>query len=93
MAVDIPSGVNGLTGEVPGWAVRATRTVTFAARKPGLVFEPGRTYAGEVVVADIGIDRRRRAPTRPPGMVTAADVAVVVARRARPMRTSGSRAC
>ncbi len=61
VAVDIPSGVDGLTGAVPGRAVRATRTVTFAARKPGLVFEPGRSYAGEVVVADIGIeiDERR----------------------------------
>ena len=46
VAVDIPSGVDGLTGAVPGWAVRADRTVTFAAHKPGLVFEPGRSYAG-----------------------------------------------
>ncbi|HEY3674341.1 MAG TPA: NAD(P)H-hydrate dehydratase [Acidimicrobiia bacterium] len=55
IAVDIPSGVDGLTGTVWGPVVRATRTVTFAARKPGLVFEPGRALAGEVVVADIGI--------------------------------------
>jgi NAD(P)H-hydrate epimerase len=55
VAVDIPSGVDGLTGTVWGPVVRATRTVTFAARKPGLVFEPGRSLAGEVTVADIGI--------------------------------------
>jgi ADP-dependent NAD(P)H-hydrate dehydratase / NAD(P)H-hydrate epimerase len=55
IAVDIPSGVDGLTGTVGGPVVRATRTVTFAARKPGLVFEPGRALAGELVVADIGI--------------------------------------
>jgi NAD(P)H-hydrate epimerase len=55
VAVDIPSGVDGLTGAVAGPAVRATRTITFAARKPGVVFEPGRSSAGEVVVADIGI--------------------------------------
>jgi NAD(P)H-hydrate epimerase len=55
VAVDIPSGVDGLTGSAWGPVVRATRTVTFAARKPGLVFEPGRSLAGEVVVADIGI--------------------------------------
>jgi len=55
LAVDIPSGVDGLTGTVWGPVVRATRTVTFAARKPGLVFEPGRALAGEIVVADIGI--------------------------------------
>lgn len=55
VAVDVPSGVDGLTGAVSGPAVRATRTVTFAARKPGLLFEPGRSRAGDVVVADLGI--------------------------------------
>jgi NAD(P)H-hydrate epimerase len=58
IAVDIASGVDGSTGAVRGPACRAHSTVTFAARKPGLVFEPGRSYAGEVVVADIGIDPR-----------------------------------
>jgi NAD(P)H-hydrate epimerase len=38
--------------------VRAVATVTFAARKPGLCFEPGRSHAGAVRVADIGIDVR-----------------------------------
>jgi NAD(P)H-hydrate epimerase len=56
LAVDIPSGVDGTTGEVRGSAVRAETTVTFAALKPGLLFEPGRTNAGRVRVADIGID-------------------------------------
>ncbi|MEX1008917.1 MAG: NAD(P)H-hydrate dehydratase [Acidimicrobiia bacterium] len=56
VAVDIPSGVDGLTGEVQGTAVRANSTVTFAARKPGLVFEPGRSHAGRITVAQIGID-------------------------------------
>ena len=55
IAVDIPSGVDGLTGEVRGTAVRADATVVFAAAKPGLLFEPGRTYAGAVDVVDIGI--------------------------------------
>lgn len=74
IAVDIPSGVDGLTGETPGHAVQATRTVTFAARKPGLVFEPGRSRAGDVVVADIGIVIDGDAD-RPAGLVTADDVA------------------
>ncbi len=39
-----------------GAAVHADATVTFAARKPGLCFEPGRGLAGEVILADIGID-------------------------------------
>jgi len=56
LAVDIPSGVDGRTGRADGPAVRARATVTFAALKPGLLFEPGRTLAGEVEVADIGID-------------------------------------
>jgi NAD(P)H-hydrate epimerase len=56
IAVDIPSGVNGLTGEVAReLAVRADETVCFAAYKPGLLFEPGRSFAGRVRVADIGI--------------------------------------
>ena len=56
VAVDIPSGVDGHTGEVRGVAIRADHTVTFAAPKPGLWFHPGRALAGEVHVADIGID-------------------------------------
>ncbi len=56
VAVDIPSGVDGATGLADGAAVHADATVTFAARKPGLCFEPGRGLAGEVTVADIGID-------------------------------------
>src|SRR5579872_5676310 len=56
VAVDIPSGVNASTGEVAGAAVRADVTVTMHARKVGLVVAPGRFLAGEVVVADIGVD-------------------------------------
>ena len=56
VAVDIPSGVDGRTGATDGIAVQAVATVTFAARKPGVLFEPGQTHAGAVAVADIGID-------------------------------------
>jgi len=55
VAVDVPSGVDASTGEVAGAAVRADLTVTFHARKIGLVVAPGRFHAGEVVVADIGL--------------------------------------
>jgi NAD(P)H-hydrate epimerase len=56
LAIDIPSGVDGSTGAVAGAAVRADETIGFAAYKPGLLFEPGRTHAGRVRIVDIGID-------------------------------------
>ena len=56
VAVDVPSGVNASTGEVPGAAVRADATVTFGAAKVGLVVAPGRFHAGSVHVAPIGLE-------------------------------------
>ena len=55
VAVDIPSGVPGDTGQPKGPAIAAALTVTFHARKPGLVLEPGRGHCGEILVADIGL--------------------------------------
>ena len=55
LAVDIPSGIHTDTGEVLDAAVKARATVTFACAKPGLLFDPGKRYAGEVLVRDIGI--------------------------------------
>src|SRR5918994_1323508 len=55
VAVDVPSGVDASTGEVPGAAVEAALTITFHGRKVGLAVAPGRFHAGEVVVADIGL--------------------------------------
>jgi hydroxyethylthiazole kinase-like uncharacterized protein yjeF len=55
VAVDLPSGLSGDTGRPLGYAPAATLTVTFHAKKPAHVLEPGRSLCGEVVVADIGI--------------------------------------
>ena len=55
LAIDIPSGVDALTGAVADDAVRATVTVTLAAVKPGLLLEPAREYVGELWCAPIGI--------------------------------------
>ena len=59
LAVDIPSGVNGDTGEAVPGAVFAQHTVTFAALKPGLLFGDGPARSGTVEVADIGLDVSR----------------------------------
>jgi NAD(P)H-hydrate epimerase len=58
LAVDIPSGVDASTGEVPGAAIDADVTVTMHGWKVGLAVAPGRFHAGEVVVADIGLEDR-----------------------------------
>ncbi|MDQ2753930.1 MAG: NAD(P)H-hydrate dehydratase [Actinomycetota bacterium] len=64
LAVDIPSGVSGLSGEVLGageapdpqvLGVWATATVTFAAYKPGLLLGEGAGRVGEITVVDIGL--------------------------------------
>ena len=55
-AVDVPSGVDGSTGEVAGPAVQADETVTFHGRKIGVVVAPGRFHIGHLHVVDIGLE-------------------------------------
>lgn len=56
LAVDIPSGLSGLTGEVLGGPLAADVTVTFAALKPGLLLDAGPGLVGSVECVDIGLD-------------------------------------
>ena len=64
VSVDVPSGIDASTGEVSGVAVRASATVTFHGVKLGLVVAPGRFEAGEIEVADIGLDHESTASGR-----------------------------
>ena len=56
LAVDVPSGVDALTGDIAGEVLAATHTVTFGALKPGLLMPPGSALAGVLELADIGLD-------------------------------------
>lgn len=58
IAVDIPSGVKGDTGEILGVAFKADHTVTFCRKKPAHLLYPGRAQCGKVIIADIGISNR-----------------------------------
>ncbi len=61
LAVDIPSGVNGDTGEGSGSPLQAMETVVMAALKPGLIQGDGARLSGRLYVADIGIDASKTA--------------------------------
>ncbi len=79
LAIDIPSGVHGETGVACEGAVRATRTVTMGALKPGLLLADGPDYAGIVTVEGIGLD----VGDATVHVVEDADVRAWVPRRAR----------
>jgi len=54
-SADIPSGVDSDNASILGEAIIADRTITFGCKKTGIALYPGRDYAGNVTVADIGI--------------------------------------
>jgi ADP-dependent NAD(P)H-hydrate dehydratase / NAD(P)H-hydrate epimerase len=56
VAVDVPSGLDGDTGQPRGEACfKAGSTVTFVHKKPAHVLAPGRAFCGDVIVSDIGV--------------------------------------
>lgn len=55
LSVDIPSGLDATTGKILGCCIKAHKTITFVARKRGMVFGEGPKYCGKVVVKDLGI--------------------------------------
>jgi hydroxyethylthiazole kinase-like uncharacterized protein yjeF len=58
LALDVPSGLDADSGRVMGCAVKATRTVTFIALKPGLLTADGPDHCGEIELQalDLGCD-------------------------------------
>ena len=71
LAVDVPSGIDGETGKIRGAAVEANASVTFFRLKPGHLLLPGRTLAGEIRLADIGIGEAALASIAPKTFVNA----------------------
>ena len=55
VSVDMPSGIDGDTGQDGGTSIYADATVTFAYPKLGHIFYPGRGRTGELYIVDIGV--------------------------------------
>ncbi len=58
VAVDAPSGLDGASGQVAAPTVKAGLTVTFGLPKLGQIVYPGKSYCGQLVVADIGFPEK-----------------------------------
>ena len=86
LAVDLPSGLDADTGQALGEAVAADLTVTLGLPKLGLALEPGRSLAGRVVVARIGI------ADEAPGVAPRASLLDARGRRARSYPRARARA-
>jgi len=57
VSLDVPSGLDALTGRAQGACIRARTTVTFGYPKTGLARNDGPFYAGRILVADISLPR------------------------------------
>lgn len=61
IAIDIPSGVNGLTGSADNSSFKADETITLLAPKVGMLLYPGRQYVGKMTLGSIGYPFPHRA--------------------------------
>jgi len=65
VSVDLPSGVNGTTGQILGDAIKAVLSVTFFRAKQGHYLMPGRDYSGQLAIKNIGINKNVLKTIRP----------------------------
>lgn len=81
LALDVPSGIHSDTGAVMGVTVRATHTLTFIARKPGLLTLDGPDHCGALHCDELGIDAA--ALCAPDGFVITEAILAAAPRRPR----------
>jgi len=55
LSIDIPSGLDANTGEILGCCIKADKTVTFVAKKRGMILGEGKRFCGKIVARDLGI--------------------------------------
>jgi len=83
LALDVPTGLDAATGQAHAPAIRATRTTTFIALKPGLLTMDGPDHCGTVTVHDLGLDAGEATGHRLAWEALAARLPPVLARRTR----------
>lgn len=81
LSLDVPSGLNADTGVAAERTVRATRTLTFIADKPGLHTLDGADHAGDITLADLEL--RAAAPVGAGHLISASDCAPLLKPRLR----------
>ncbi|MHB8510061.1 MAG: NAD(P)H-hydrate epimerase [Candidatus Dormibacteria bacterium] len=76
LAIDLPSGMDGVSGKADRACLSASATVTMAAPKTGLLAEAAAPYVGRLFLADIGIPPQllRRMGVDPSGLFEASDL-------------------
>lgn len=81
-SIDLPSGVDAGTGEVPGVVIQAETTLTMAAPKRGLLLPPGRDFTGDLHVVDIGYSVEHLLEGEPWAQADEHEIAALVPTRA-----------